>query len=654
MSSKYRFLFLFVWICYSGSLFAQSPAVADSLQRVLKSHTKADTGRVNLLNQVARVLVTQDGELAQKYSSEALELAKNLHYDRGRVLALRNQALGENFKGNLDQQMELTVAALQIAERLKDKQLMAILLNDEGNIYIEEANADRGLPLLLRSLELKKQLKDKAEISKTLNNIGSVYLADQMPDSALFYLRQSEALKLALNDHRGLAYTYENMGLANRLLGNHNNAFDYLEQARQYYEETRNLQGLNKIYLDLGQTSAMLRKFKEADAYFATADSLDKIVKNPKNRMIAYQAHAVLDSARGDYKKAFEDFKEYAMLNNDYFNVQKDRYMTNAAEKYESEKKQRENDALLHQQQAHLATIRQQRMLEISGLLVLVVILGITLLVFRLNRQLNLKNAESLEQNKIIISQNEKLENLVQVKDRIFSVISHDLRSPLAILDGLLFLLRDERIPPDQFRLYTNELWRDTKNIAYMMDNLLQWASSQMKGIRLKADDFDLVEALHQEFDLLCTLARQKEVNLYSELEGPLVVYADKDMIKLVLRNLISNAVKFTPAGGQIRIFATRYDKRVEVSVEDNGTGIPASEHSKIFSHIYYSTTGTQNEKGCGLGLPLSKEFIERNNGVISFVSQEGVGTTFTFTVPISDEEEAKAHHAGAKLAQTK
>lgn len=654
MVLKHRLLFLLGWICYGGSLFAQSPAIADSLQRVLKSHPQADTGRVNLLNQLARVLVTQDGELAQKYSSEALELAGNLHYNKGRVLALRNQALGENFKGNLDQQMELTVEALQIAERLKDKQLMAILLNDEGNIYIEEANADRGLPLLLRSLELKKELKDKAEISKTLNNIGTVYLSDNMPDSALYFLRQSEALKLAMNDHRGLAYTYENMGLAHRLLGNHNNAFDYLDLSRQYYEETHNLQGLTKIYLDLAQTSAVLRKFKEADRYFVIADSLNEIVKNPKNKMIAFQAHAVLDSARGDYKKALADYKEYAMLNTDYFNVQKDRYMTNAAEKYESEKKQRENDALLHQQQAHLATIRHQRMLEVSGLLVLVVILGITFLVFRLNRKLNLKNAESLEQNKIIVSQNEKLESLVQVKDRIFSVISHDLRSPLAILDGLLFLLRDEKIPPEQFRQYTNELWRDTKNTAYMMDNLLQWASSQMKGLRLQADDFDLVEALHQEFDLLCTLSRQKEVHLFSELEGPLMVYADQDMIKLVLRNLISNAVKFTPAGGRIRIFATRHNGLVEVSVADNGTGIPASEYSKIFSHIYYSTTGTQNEKGCGLGLPLSKEFIERNNGTIRFVSEENVGTTFTFTVPVSEEEEIRPHHLEAKLAQTK
>ncbi|PUZ20114.1 Signal transduction histidine kinase [Chitinophaga costaii] len=635
--ARFTTIFLIVLLSCSGGVFAQAPA--DSLQKALQGHPAQDTLRVNLLNQLARLLVTQDIAGASKYSQEALELATQLHFDKGIIYAMRNQGLGANFKGNLDQQMALTIAAMKIAERMHDPQLMAVLLNDQGNIYIEENNAAKGLPYLLQSLKLKEQLKDKAEIAKTLNNIGSVYLSEGVADSAMYYLRRSAVIKKAINDRHGLAFTYENIGLSYALLHQYPMALRFQQMAKQYYEETNNKQGLAKAFIELGETSTHLRNFRAASNYFAQADSMNKALKNPKNEMMLYKSRSLLDSARGDFVSALKNYKQFATLNANYFDVQKDQYITNTTEKYESEKKQRENILLLKEQQDHLTTIRHQRMFEVTGLLLLLVLTGVTILVFRLNRQLNIKNAESSEQNKIITEQNEKLENLVMVKDRIFSVISHDLRSPLAILDGLLFLLRDEKIPPEQFRLYTNELWRDTKNTSYMMDNLLQWASSQMKGIRLKRDDFDLAEALHQEFDLLCTLARQKDVDLFSELEGPIMVYADMDMIKMVLRNLISNAVKFTPAGGRIRIFATRQENMVEVFVEDNGTGIPESEHSKIFSHLYYSTYGTQNEKGCGLGLPLSKEFIEQNQGSIRFTSAAGQGTTFAFTVPIAEEE---------------
>lgn len=617
---------------------AQSPV--DSLQRVLSLHPTPDTARVNTLNQLARLLVARNTPLAGKYSAQAVELATNLHFDKGLVLAMRNQALVENAKGNLDQQMDLTIDAMKIAEGIKDQQLMGILLNDKGNIFIEQGQADKAMPYLLESLRIKRKFKDKGEISKTLNNIGSVYISLNMTDSALYFLRQSETMKKEMNDHRGLAFTYENMGQAYIQFKDYETALPYLQLSADYYEETGNLQGLTKALILLGDVNTFLKRFHQADTYFASADSLNKEQQNPKNEMILYRSMSTLDSAKHDFVKALEHYKKFSTLTFDYFNVQKDQYITNTEEKYESEKKQHENVLLLKEKTSHLATIRHQRIIETFGVLLFLILTGVTILVFRLNRQLNIKNEESLQQNKVITEQNEKLESLVMVKDRIFSVISHDLRSPLAILDGLLFLLRDEKIPPDQFRLYTNELWRDTKNTSYMMDNLLQWASSQMKGTRLKADDFDLTDALSQEFDLLCTLARQKEVDLYHELHVPIMVYADQDMIKLVLRNLINNAVKFTPAGGQVRVFASVRNGVSEVAVEDNGTGIPEAEQSKIFSHLYYSTNGTQNEKGCGLGLPLSKEFIEQNKGTIRFVSTQGVGTTFYFTVPLAIEDD--------------
>lgn len=391
----------------------------------------------------------------------------------------------------------------------------------------------------------------------------------------------------------------------------------------------------------------MLRHYEEAQQHLSEAALLNSTLKNAKNTMVYHKNMATLDSARGDYAAALANFRQFSILNEEMFSLEKAKFIANTKEKYETEKKQHENKLLRKEQQLHLATIHQQRILVIFCsmlLLGLFIITAVLYLMYRrqqdLYKQLNHRNTQVQQQNMIILEQNTALGNGNQVKDKIFSVISHDLRSPLAILEGLLFLLRDEKMSEEQFRIFSHELWRDVKNTAYMMDNLLQWASSQMKGIHVTPDDFDISNILKNEFELLQSLARQKEITLTHELHRPIMVYADPDMIRLVLRNLISNAIKFTPIKGNVSISYMLSPEKIEIVVQDTGIGIALTDQVKVFSNIYYSTSGTQNEKGCGLGLPLSKDFIERNNGKIWFNSIFGKGTSFHFTLPLSAEEE--------------
>ncbi|NSL86619.1 tetratricopeptide repeat-containing sensor histidine kinase [Chitinophaga sp. Mgbs1] len=622
----------------------------DSMQQVLNTHPERDSVRADLLNQTARLYFTKDAGLAARYSREAFEISDSLQYTKGKIWAYRNLALVENTKGNLDKQLQLTFTALKLAESQNDIRTLGILNNDVGNIFTEQNSPRDALMYLRKSLQLKQQLNETPEISKTLNNIGSAYITLKKTDSALIFLEKSEKLKLSLNDRRGLAYTYENLGLVAMLQHRYQQALDYHKLSADYYRESDNLPGLTKASLNLAQVQTILGDLRSAETNLAAAKAINEKLGNVKNEMIFYKIRYELDSAKNDYVSALRSYKAYSQRNIDFFDLEKSRQITKSQMKYESEKKQRENVMLKKEQQLHLATIQQQRVLVLSGAALFLALLLITFMVYRLYkhqqdlyRQLNSKNQEVSLQNHIILEQNTALENLNQVKDKVFSVISHDLRSPLAILEGLLFLLRDEKIDAQQFRFYTDELWRDVKNTAYMMDNMLQWASNQMKGISVKADDFDLVLLLNQEFELLQTLARQKDVKLTHEISGSTQVYADPDMIRLVLRNLINNAIKFTPGGGEIVIRARQENDMAEITVKDNGTGIPLDDQHRIFSNIYYSTTGTRNEKGCGLGLHLSKDFVERNHGKIWFHSNPGDGSSFYFTVPLSDEQDINA-----------
>ncbi|GAA0562751.1 ATP-binding protein [Chitinophaga japonensis] len=643
------FLFLLLtWIFIfpdRWTLSAQPPPI-DSLLHALQLHPQRDTVRVKLLNQLGRAYFTKDAVMAALYAQEAWHLGDSLQYTEGLIWATRNLALVENTKGNLDKQMDLTMNALQLAERSGQLRATGILYNDIGNIFIEQEHPEQALPYLKRSLLIKQRLHEQAESAKTLNNIGSTYMQLRKLDSALLYLRESEKLKLALHDERGLGFTYENMGLIYELQGQYAASLHYLEESLRYYTASDNLPGTGKAHLNLGKVNTLLKRYAAAATHLQKAAGINASQQNAKNEMIYYLYLARLDSSRQDYTAALQHYNQYMELKDQFFAVEKARIINNTREKYESEKKQRENQLLKKEQQTNLSTIRQQRVLVAVCSLLLLILFVITLLLYRLYRrqqelsqQLNSRNEEVSLQNRIILEQNTTLENLNQVKDKIFSVISHDLRSPLSILEGMLFLLRDRKIPAEQFRQYTDELWRDMKNTAYMMDNLLNWASSQMKGIRVKADDFEITEVFNREFELLQSLSRQKEVQLSHQLLRPVLVYADPEMIRVVLRNLINNAIKFTPAGKGIHISGQVSGAFLEICIRDEGIGIPEKDQHKVFSNIYYSTSGTQNEKGCGLGLPLSKDFVERNQGRIWFRSQPGQGTSFYFTVPLAEEE---------------
>lgn len=622
-------------------------SVNDSLELVLASHPQRDTTRINLLNQLSRIYFTKDPVKAGAYGKEALQLSDSLYFTPGKIWALRNLALAENTRGNLDQQMQLTLKALRLAETRGDDLIIGVLNNDIGNIFIELNSSREALPYLQKALAIRQKRNEKPEIGKTLNNIGSAYISLRVLDSATNFLSRAEKIKLELNDHRSLAYTYENLGMVAMLQEKFAEALRYHTLSLNYYKESQNLPGIAKASMNLAEVQIMHGNLKDAAANLELADSSNALLQNAKNTMIYYKVKYELDSAKKDYAAAFESYKAFSNRNFDYFNAEKGRQISRSQEKYEAEKKQRENVILKKEQHMHLATIQQQKVLVMSAVALFCALALITIMVYRLYKkqqdlylELNNKNREVSKQNQIILEQNAALENLNQVKDKIFSVISHDLRSPLAILEGLLFLLKDEKIDQEQFSKYTDELWRDVKNTAYMMDNMLQWASNQMKGIGVKADDFDLTLLLNQEFELLQTLAKQKEVTLTHQLHQRMMVYADPDMIKLVLRNLINNAIKFTPAGGEVNIMAEVQHFKIEVTVKDNGLGIPAENQHRIFSNIYYSTTGTQNEKGCGLGLHLSKDFIERNQGQIWFESRPGAGSSFSFTIPKSEESD--------------
>jgi two-component system, sensor histidine kinase and response regulator len=242
---------------------------------------------------------------------------------------------------------------------------------------------------------------------------------------------------------------------------------------------------------------------------------------------------------------------------------------------------------------------------------------------------------EIADQVALLQKQTSELEELNGVKDKLFSIISHDLRTPIYSLRNLFTNMEKYDLPGEEIKVLLPDIIVDINYTTNLMENLLQWAKSQMSGSTVNMQLIEVSELIIDVKKLLRLQAESKKIYISSKIEGSVYIFADKDMMNLVLRNLVSNAIKFTPADGSICIGAEQKNDTIELFVQDTGMGIPADNINKLFKDEFYTTKGTSNESGTGLGLILCKEFLRKNGGDISVQSEQGKGSRFICNLPI-------------------
>jgi signal transduction histidine kinase len=246
---------------------------------------------------------------------------------------------------------------------------------------------------------------------------------------------------------------------------------------------------------------------------------------------------------------------------------------------------------------------------------------------------------EYYDENQQLTRDNDRLEKSNAVKDKLLSIISHDLRSPMSSLQALLGLFNTNNIARTYLVDFFGKLLSRVENTSTMLENLLHWSQYQLKGLEPIFDKVDLQKIIDECINLYRMQAEQKHIVIDNSLKTIVHVYADVEMLKVILRNLISNALKFTYPGGIITIKAMTKENHVIISVKDTGMGISPENQAKMFAVANFTTPGTEKEKGTGLGLMLCKDFVEHNHGKIWLDSKVNVGTTFYFSIPLAEEQ---------------
>jgi signal transduction histidine kinase len=412
-------------------------------------------------------------------------------------------------------------------------------------------------------------------LSIVLLNMGDDYVRMQQPRKALSYLTQALHISQRLQDEEGIAWTYKSIAQAYHQLGQYNTSIQYAGMSLQ----------------------------KAQDLH------LPEMIREACHTMyIGYQGLHQFDKA------LYYRNREIA-LNDSLYTLDKERQLKNLHSDYELEKKQHQIELLNKDK-----IIREKERVQDRDMLILSIAIAVLLGLGCF----------------ILYRSNAHKRRLNMVRNKLLSIIGHDLRSPIATLQGFVGLLQQSALSEEQIRYFSNKMNESLTNTSHMLNNLLYWAKSQMEGMQVNPGNIDLQAIIVQNKRLVQVRASEKKVTvLTDEADPPAIAYADEVMVDLVIRNLVENAIKFSRPGDTVTLSAVAGGKNISVTVADTGQGIPAADHHKIFnSSIVYTTTGTAREKGSGLGLSLCKELVEKNGGSIRFESTAGKGTSFTFTLP--------------------
>ena len=255
-------------------------------------------------------------------------------------------------------------------------------------------------------------------------------------------------------------------------------------------------------------------------------------------------------------------------------------------------------------------------------------------LIIRVTHQISLIAAK-----RIIVAQTEELRKTIIGRDKLYSVIAHDLRSPMGsikmVLNMLILNLPSDTIGPEMYELLTMAN-QTTEDVFSLIDNLLKWTKSQIGKLKVVYQDIDMVEVTEGVIEIFSMVAELKKISIRLETPSKLDVHADIDMIKTVIRNLLSNAIKFSNEETEILVTVQEQEGMAVVSVKDSGCGIDEENQKKLLhTDTHFSTFGTNNEEGSGLGLLLCQDFVIKNGGRLWFTSAKGEGSTFSFSIPL-------------------
>ena len=680
-------LFVLFFVLFVGSIGFSQNEELDSLTIQL-AYQNPDTSKVNTSISIIKLLFqSKDFSKASKFIQQSEKLANDLGYKEGLAKIVYYKAKIYQEEGRTIKAINTLKNARLLFSEVKDTLSVAKVNSSLGVLEIESGNYKEGLSYALSSineLEKRNRFEDLSSIYKSLAN---AYKTSGNLDKAITYNLKRLNADNQSNNTKRLVETNKDLGDIYSTKKNYTQAISYYESALGYANSSdTNLRAsilpyLGDAYLKkddyktsarylveaiklnrevdnkkemaialnaLGELNLVQNRLQTAEEQLLEAANIGKIANDDVALMENYRLMKTLDSIKGNFESAFVWQSEYHKLK-EKLDSQQTKVTSLITEEVDQEANQ--DTILIPDTTNSINSVSKDKFdkfkLIFYALLAAFAVVLTFFVLFLMKRNNKVKYTRELEaknkkielQNEAILEQSKHLENINKVKDKLFSIVSHDLKDSLTSTKGFIDLLKDGQLSQDEFHSLLPELSENANNASLLLFNLLNWSKSQMQSLEPKPSLFDIQDVFADKVKLVERKLEAKGIQLIDNTLRDFI-YADRSMVEIVIQNLLANAVKFCNRGDSISISNQISNGKAIISVADTGVGIKKEDIGKIFGNNTFTTRGTNKEKGTGLGLTICKELVELNKGSIWVESTVNVGSTFYVELPKNKVED--------------
>jgi len=533
-------------------------------------------------------------------------------------------------KGQYAEAIDLLYKSLEIGETKGDSELINYIYNSLGLLFSKTKDYKKSLEYFRLALNKGLDHNDYKTLGIALANIGTTYQYMNMQDSAIYYYKKAEENYQKINFIAGLAGLANNLGKSYAENKNYANAINEMLKALKFDSIIGSELYIINDYYNLGDFYFRDKNYKMATNYLNKCIKLAHQSSDYEKLSESHKLLAGIFKEKNEYKKALHHQQLCALYNDSSISIANKRMVQDIQEKYETEKKEAENKRLILESKKDKKLINTQRQMGVLLIILLIIVILISIYIYRERKRVAELNGE-------LSDLNTSLKKIIDMKDRFFGIISHDLKSPFTSIIGLSEALRlnYSDFTDEERQEYLKALDQSANFTFDLLTNLLMWAKSQTQDLYIKKQKNNLHDLVYQGVGPLQLGASRKNIRLSYYVSEQLTVYVDRNTITTTITNLVNNAIKFTPKHGKISVTASETNKSVTINIIDSGVGMSKETIDQILTqNATFSTPGTENEMGTGLGYILIKEFVELNQGYMEISSTVGEGTKVSITLP--------------------
>lgn len=601
-----------------------------------------DTSKASLFLIMAQAY-ERKGEMnqAEKFSKKALEIYDKKNHIQGQIACLNILGNVELKRGNFDKSLKYLRKSMLWAARTQNHKLLAEAFNIIANVYLHSQQFDKAKVFYEQSLKIFTTISDSIGIAYVLNNLASVYIKTNKFDVCIQLLEN--AREIASKKHFPLLESniLNNLGHIHALLRQYAKAEKYMLQAiqsaRKHHDMTSLTSGLSNITYVYLQTNQLNKAKAYLDSAILTAKTHHITHKLP----IIYRNYSIYYDKIGDYKQAYNYYTLYHTL---YDSLLNERFALQAQQfEQEFQELRKKQEIALKEKENQILKIKNERknliiLFFISISILMIITIGMLtrmiILKRRQNKQLQTLNEEMNNKHQQLLMLQKSLEEALHAKDTFLSILSHDLRNPCASIISYIRTIRrnHNKISTDEYLGYLSELEQSVMNMHSLLENLLLWSKATSGKIMPHYEILNIYQMITDIYQLYEQKFIQKQMEFRNEIQNPTFLVADRNLLQTILRNLIDNAIKYTPEGGYIQVTFEQNEQWINISVIDSGIGFPEEIIQQISTgkSLQYKKT---SDYSTGLGLLICQEFALMHQGYIEIHSEYGAGSRVTINL---------------------